>query len=164
MQSYLKTSLAIFCALAVSRFIPHPPNFTSLIALSLYVPAILGIGFLPIVILSFAVTDVFIGFHNTLLFTWGSIIAIGFASQFFAKSMMNRIVGSLFGASLFFVITNFGVWSLGTYGYTLEGFILCYTLAIPFFGYTIVSTILFSSMIEGILKLNFIKSLKFKNS
>ena len=45
-MSYLKISIGIFIALAVSRFVPHPPNFTSLLALSFYVPAILGTGFL----------------------------------------------------------------------------------------------------------------------
>ena len=33
--------LGIFLALAISRFIPHPPNFTSLIALSFYIPVFL---------------------------------------------------------------------------------------------------------------------------
>ena len=35
--------LGIFLALAVSRFVPHPPNFTSLIALSFYIPVLFGI-------------------------------------------------------------------------------------------------------------------------
>ena len=45
--------LGIFLSLAASRFIPHPPNFTSLIALSFYVPVFLGIRFLPALIISF---------------------------------------------------------------------------------------------------------------
>ena len=52
-MNYLKISLGIFLALAASRFIPHPPNFTSLLALSFYVPAILGLKFLPALIISF---------------------------------------------------------------------------------------------------------------
>ena len=79
-MNYLKVFLGVFIALAVSRFLPHPPNFTSLIALSFYVPALLGIKFLPAVVLSFVLTDIFIGFHNTLFFTWGSVITIGFIS------------------------------------------------------------------------------------
>ena len=30
--------------------------------------------------------------------------------------MITRISGALLGACLFFIITNFGVWSLGSYG------------------------------------------------
>ena len=61
--------LSIFLALAISGFVPHPPNFTSLIALSFYVPLIFGLFYLPIVIISFALTDLFFGFHQTLFFT-----------------------------------------------------------------------------------------------
>ena len=38
--------IGIFIVLAASRLIPHPPNFTSLLALSFYIPAILGIKFI----------------------------------------------------------------------------------------------------------------------
>lgn len=162
MQSYFKTSIAVFCALAISRYIPHPPNFTSLIALSLYVPAFFGIRYLPVVAISFAVTDLFVGFHNTLFFTWGSVIAIGLISKFFADTIKLRLIGSLLGACLFFVITNFGVWSLGVYGYTLDGFLLCFTLAIPFFSYTLISTLLFAAIFEGIYRFKVIKDLKKK--
>ena len=159
----LKISIAIFLALAASRFIPHPPNFTSLIALSFYVPVIFGIRFLPILLISFIFTDFIIGFHAVTFFTWGSVILIGLMSKFFMQNILNRFSGAIIGCSLFYIITNFGVWSLGSYGYTLEGFILCFTLAIPFFGYSLISTVLFSGLIEIISKLNIIKSFKFKN-
>ena len=152
-MQYLKISIGIFFALAASRFIPHPPNFTSLLALSFYVPAILGIRFIPALILSFLITDLVIGFHNLTLFTWGSVILIGLGSKFFLKNPVNRVFGSLLGACLFFIITNFGVWSLGSYGYTLGGLLACFTLAIPFFAHTIISTFIFSGVIEGIYKL-----------
>ena len=155
-MQYLKISTGIFLALAASRFIPHPPNFTSLLALSFYVPAILGIKFIPALIISFLITDLVIGFHNLTLFTWGAVILIGFGSKFFLKNIVNRISGSLLGACLFFIITNFGVWSLGSYGYTLIGFITCYTLALPFFGYSLISTFIFSGVIETIYKMNFV--------
>ena len=145
---YLKVSTGIFLFLAASRFIPHPPNFTSLLALSFYVPAILGVRFLPALLISFFITDLIIGFHGTILFTWGSIILIGLLSKFFVSNIITRISGALIGASLFFLITNFGVWSLGFYGHTIEGLITSYILAIPFFGNTIVGTIIFSSVIE----------------
>jgi len=150
-MNYLKISIGIFAALAASRFVPHPPNFTSLLALSFYIPAILGIRFIPVLVASFVLTDLFIGFHSVALFTWGSIVLIGLFSKFFLANLKNRVSGALIGACLFFIITNFGVWSLGSYGYTVEGLITCYTLAIPFFGNTIVGTIIFSGIIECII-------------
>jgi len=153
-MNYLKISFGIFIALAASRFIPHPPNFTSLLALSFYVPAILGARFIPALVFSFIITDLFIGVHSVTLFTWGSVILIGLGSRFFAKTILNRIFGSLLGASLFFIITNFGVWTMGSYTYTFDGLLLSYTLAIPFFTYSLISTFIFSGIIEGICKLN----------
>jgi hypothetical protein len=152
-MNYTKISLGIFIALAASRFIPHPPNFTSLLALSFYIPALLGIRYLPVLIISFAITDLFIGFHGTALFTWGSVLFIGFLSKYFIKNIMSRITGALVGACIFFVVTNFGVWSIGIYGYTLNGLLTCYILAIPFFAYSLISTFIFSSIIETAYKI-----------
>ena len=159
MLKYIKISLGIFIALAASRFIPHPPNFTSLIALSFYIPALLGVRFLPALLLSFGLTDIIIGFHGTILFTWGSVILIGLISNRFIKNVFSRISGALLGALIFFIITNFGVWSLGSYGYNFEGLVTCYTLALPFFAYSLVSTFIFSSIIECILKFNLLRAL-----
>ena len=61
--------------------------------------------------------------------------------------------GALLGALIFFIVTNFGVWSLGYYGYSFENFITCYTLALPFFAYSLISTFIFSGIIEIIYKL-----------
>ena len=154
-MNYLKISIGIFIALSASRFIPHPPNFTSLLALSFYVPVLLGVRYLPVLIVSFALTDLIIGFHNTVFFTWGSIFIIGFMSNYFKKTIISRIGGALFGSLLFYIITNFGVWTLGSYGYSINGLIICYTLAIPFFAYSLISTFLFSGVIEGLYKINF---------
>ena len=150
-MNYLKITFGIVIALSASRFIPHPPNFTSLIALSFYIPAILGIRYLPALVISFVVTDVVIGLHSITFFTWGSVIIIGLISVYFTFSILSRLSGALLGALIFYLISNFGVWITGSYGYTIEGLIACYTLAIPFFGYTLVSTIVFSSIIESVI-------------
>jgi hypothetical protein len=149
----LLISIGIFSALALSRFIPHPPNFTSLIALSFYVPVLLGLRFLPVLIISFAVTDLIIGYHSGTHWTWGSILLIGILSQYFTKSLSWRLGGALLGAILFFLITNFGVWTTGMYGLSIEGLYLCFALAVPFFTYSVISTLLFSLIIESINKL-----------
>ena len=148
MRKNLFICLGIFISLAASRFIPHPPNFTSLLALSFYVPVILGIRYLPVLLISFVITDLVIGYHSGTHWTWGSVFFIGLISSIFTKNMKLRICGALLGAILFFLITNFGVWVSGMYGYSLEGIITCYILAIPFFSYTLISTLIFSILIE----------------
>ena len=158
LMHYLKIVLGVLIVLSASRFVPHPPNFTSLIALSFYIPAVLGIRYTPVVVLALLFTDLIIGFHSTMLFTSGSVILIGLISKFYNKSILFRIFGAFIGAVIFFLVSNFGVWLGGSYGYSLSGFLSCYILALPFFGNTFVSTILFSTVIEGILKIEFVKN------
>jgi hypothetical protein len=149
--------VGIFVSLAASRFIPHPPNFTSLIALSFYIPVFLGLRFLPALLISFAITDLIIGYHLGTHWTWGSVLLIGLISQYFTKNLTSRLSGALLGALIFFIITNFGVWASGMYGYTIQGFFNCYILAIPFFAYSLISTLTFSIIIESLYKLYLIK-------
>ena len=151
-MNYLRISLGIFLVLAASRFIPHPPNFTSLIALSFYVPAFLGRKYIPALISSFFITDLLIGFHSTMLFTWGSVLIIGLFSNFFLKNIFSRISAALLGAVVFFIVTNFGVWIIsGMYAFNLNGLLSAYVLGLPFFGYSVLSTLIFSALFELII-------------
>jgi len=151
-MQYLIVSIGIFLTLAASRFIPHPPNFTSLLALSFYIPALFGIRYIPVLLLSFIITDLYIGLHGLGLFTWGSVIIIGLLSKYFTKSIVSRIFGALTGAVVFYLITNFGVWLTGYYEHSFQGLFSSYTLAIPFFTYSLISTFIFASLIETIYK------------
>ena len=151
-MNYLKITFGVLVALSASRFIPHPPNFTSLLALSFYIPAVFGIRYIPVVVVALLFTDFFIGFHSTIIFTTGSVILIGLISNYFNRSISFRIFGALIGAVIFFIISNFGVWLSGFYGYSLAGMLNCYLLAIPFFGYSALSTLIFSVIIETVYK------------
>ena len=108
---------------------------------------------MPALIISFAITDLFIGYHSLTHWTWGSVFLIGVISQYFNVNKYLRPLGALSGACIFFILTNFGVWSSGYYGYDLNGLVICYVAALPFFGYTILSTLVYSFVIELILHL-----------
>tara|TARA_B100000123_G_C25594026_1_gene368376 strand:+ start:118 stop:609 length:492 start_codon:yes stop_codon:yes gene_type:complete len=151
-MSYLKIAFGVLIVLSASRFIPHPPNFTSLLALSFYIPAVFGKRYIPVVVAALLFTDLFIGFHSTIIFTSGSVILIGLISNYFNRSIILRIFGALTGAVIFFIVSNFGVWLNGSYGYSLIGILNCYFLAIPFFGFSLLSTLIFSVIIETIYK------------
>ena len=143
MKKEFQIFLGIFLCLAASRFIPHPWNFTSLLALSFYIPAIVGFKYIAFLIISFAITDLFIGFHSLILWTWGSVLLIGFLPIYFNSSISLRIPGALTGAIIFFLVTNFGVWLLG-YPKTIEGFVNCFLLAIPFYIYTLLGDLFYT--------------------
>lgn len=143
-----KIFIATLILLASSRFLPHPPNFTNLIALSFYVPLLFGRKYIPLVFFSFVITDLFIGFHNTLFFTWLSVIIIGYISILFKETLKYRVQGIAVSLIVFYILSNFGVWLSGMYTYNIMGLINCYVMAIPFFGNTIISTIVYISIIE----------------
>ena len=159
-MKYIKTTLGIFLVLASSRLIPHPPNFTSLMALSFYVPVLLGLRFIPALLIAFIFTDFIIGYHSGTHWTWGSVLVIGLISQYFGRNVSLRLVGALTGAIIFFLITNFGVWTSGMYGYTFNGLLDCFVLAIPFFANNLISTFIYSVIIETCYKFYKIKFFK----
>ena len=141
--------ISLILILALARLIPHPPNFTPMIAV-----AIMSSYFFKNIYLSFAtllismlLSDIFIGFYSHIFFVYLSLCLITFI--FF--KINNKInVKSLFifgflGSLIFYLISNFGVWLVsGMYEKNLSGLISCYILAIPFFKNTLISTIIFS--------------------
>lgn len=159
-MKYLKISVGIFIALAASRFFPHPPNFTSLLALSFYIPALFGRKHILSIIICFMLTDLIIGFHTTTLFTWGSVAIIGYFSHYFLKSISTRLFGVFSATLIFFIISNFGVWMSsilhGNYNLNL---LETYFIAIPFYGNTLISTIVFSLIIEGLISFKKVKTI-----
>jgi len=151
-MSGYKIFIATLILLASSRFLPHPPNFTNLIALSFYVPLLFGRKYIPLVFFSFVITDLFIGFHKTLFFTWLSVIIIGYISILYKETLKYRAQGIAISLIFFYILSNFGVWLSGMYTYDIVGLINCYVMAIPFFGNTIISTIVYISVIEILIK------------
>ena len=147
--------IGLILILVFARLIPHPPNFTPIIAV-----AILSGYFFKNIYLSFAtlfismlLADVFIGFYDNVFFVYLSLFLI--ACVFFKISkkinFKNLFIFSFAGSLIFFIVSNFGVWALGSpgvydipYEKNLKGLMECYVLAIPFFKNTLISTLLFT--------------------
>ena len=152
--SLKKFILISFFSIIISRLLPHPPNFTSTIAIAFYLPALFGTKFLIVVLSAFIVSDLIIGLHELVLFTWGSLFLIAYFAKHFQK-FSYRILGISLSCIIFFLVSNFGVWVLSDlYTKNMEGIILCYTLAIPFLQSSLIGTIIFSILIEVLLCLN----------
>ena len=159
-----KIFIATLILLASSRLLPHPPNFTNLIALSFYVPLLFGRKYIPLVFFSFVITDLFIGFHKTIFFTWMTVVIIGYISVYFNGIIKDRVKGIIASLITFYILSNFGVWLSGMYTYNISGLLNCYIAAIPFFGNTLVATIIYASLIELIIKLFFPNSIMSKRN
>jgi hypothetical protein len=149
---------------ALSRLLPHPPNFTPVIAIALFAGAYfrnsLWAWVLPLCVMM--VSDLGLWWlHGYDLFTlmrlviYLSLLAIvGIGIPVGRKISVSGVLGgSLAGAILFFVVTNFAVWLGGRlYPMTWEGLMACYTAAIPFFRNTLMSTLLYSALMFGAIE------------
>lgn len=151
---------------ALSRIIPHPPNFTAISAVALYGTNKIAdkkrAMIIPLLamLLSDGIFELFYrtgflafpGFHSGMWYVYGAfavVAMIGFWVR--AQFSYGRLaVGTLLSSVSFFVITNFGVWLSGWYGYTMEGLVACYVAAIPFFRNQAVGDALFVALFFGV--------------
>ena len=166
MVKNIKIFFGFFLTIMFFRYVPHLPNFTPVLAMTFYGTLIFGRSSLTYIVLAYAVSDLFIGFHNQLIWTWGSLFLIGFIGPYF-KSLLGRFTGVFLSSLIFFMLTNLGVFLSGYYGVGFESLILCYTLAIPFFTNTLLGTIIYTIIIEFLIFskfFNFIPVLKNKTN
>ena len=101
--------------------------------------------------------DLIIGMHSYMLWVYGVVAGSTLISYIlrYTGSHLFRVGSLALGSCLiFFLVTNFGVWlGSGFYPKTTEGLIACYVAALPFFGNTLVSTVAFSGLFYGVMRM-----------
>ena len=139
--------IILIIILASSRIVPHPHNFTPILAVGIFAGFYFKQFFLSsfIVIASMFIGDIYFGFHNTMFFTYVALTAATGLGLFIKKFKLTEILFSGLSSSVcFFIITNFGVWLVsGMYEANLNGLLQSYVMAIPFFHNTLISTLFF---------------------
>jgi hypothetical protein len=151
MSFLLAVLLIVFAAL--SRFVPHPDNFTPIAAMALFGGVYFGRRYALIIPLAaMVVSDYFIGFHNTIPYVYGSFILAGLIGIWLQKhkSVGWIVGGTLTSSVLFFVVTNFGVWVTGGYPQSFGGLVECYVAAIPFFRNTVLGDLVYVAVLFGL--------------
>ena len=141
--------IGLILILTFSRLIPHPPNFTPIIAMAIMSGYFFRNIYLSLFVMLFSMllADVFIGFYYNMIFVYLTLFLITFIFFNISNKInsKNLLICSLTGSLVFFIFSNFGVWVLGSlYEKSLTGLVECYILAIPFFLNTLLSTIFFS--------------------
>lgn len=140
---------------AFARLIPHPPNFTPIGAMALLGGMFLSGTVLPIVIPLAAVflSDLWIGFHETMLFVYIGVVLTTFIGKWIASFTWKKtILASLLASIVFFILTNLGVWlTTSMYAHNLSGLFMCYAAAIPFFHYSLLGDLFFVSLLSGLI-------------
>ena len=128
--------IILFIMIAVwFRLIPHLPNFTPVTSLALFSGLMLKRKWLSLSVplIAMILSDLVLGFSSISMWVYLGFASITMIGWFLDKMNTKSI---LLSSLIFFIISNFGVWMLD-YPHTIEGLLMCYTLAIPFFGYSI---------------------------
>ena len=141
--------IGLILILVFSRLMPHPPNFTPIIAVAIMSSYFFRNILLSctVIIISMLLADIFIGFYKNIFFVYLSLLLIIYIFSHINRKikLKNLFIFGLLGSIIFFILSNFGVWILSEmYEKNLNGLINCYFLAIPFFTKTMISTIFFS--------------------
>ena len=135
------------------RIIPHAPNFTPVAAIALFGAVLLPNRRLALImpLALIMISDLFIGLHDIVIFTWGSVVIISLIGLGLRKSRKSTTVlfGSLASAVAFYLVTNFGVWAAGWYPPTPQGLLQCYVAGIPFFRNFLAGTLVYSAAFFG---------------
>lgn len=146
--------ILIVLALIARVVFDLPPNFAPIAAIAIFAGALMPrmIWAVALPLGAIIISDLFIGLHSTILFTWGSFALIAMLSYRFVQADKPLAIGgmSVAGSVLFFVISNFGVWLMGTlYPMTLSGLATSYYMAIPFFRNTLMGDLVFTVALFG---------------
>ena len=161
--------MAIIVFLAgASRIFPHPPNFSPILAIALFGAAhfskkwqavfipMLAVWLSDLFINNFVYSNQgtgFIWFYSGFYWQYTSYIIIIISSilVFKNKISISKTLGASLGSSMaFFFLSNFGVWAgSGMYSKSLGGLTACYVAGLPFLQNTIVSNILFTTVLFG---------------
>lgn len=144
----------VILGLALTRILPHPPNFSPILAIALFSGAILKDRRLAFVIplLAMLISDLIIGFHSLIWLVYLSFIAVVYMGTFLqTQRKLVAITGmTISGSLLFFLITNLGVWAFdGLYPMTFAGLISCYTAALPFLQNSMAGDLFFVAVLFG---------------
>ncbi len=156
--------------LLLSRLIPHWTNFTALGAVSILAPRWLKQNKFSLVIplVALVLSDLILGFHAMMFFTYGAIFIVSVLSWYNqvlgeSKDTTGSFVGGELSAQslgfgsvavwsvkssvIFYLVTNFGAWlNLEMYPKTLAGLGLSYWNGLPFLFNDFFGTLIYSGI------------------
>lgn len=150
---------------ALSRLLPHPPNFSPVEAMGLFGGAYFANRrwALAMPLVAMLVSDLALGLLNGGIYL-GYVASLGFWSVYLCIALSTllgfglrgrvsggRVLGyALAGSVLFFVVTNFTTWLGSTmYPQTGAGLVAAYVAGIPFFQWTVLGTLFYAGALFG---------------
>ena len=160
----LTLAAMIFLA-ALSRVMPHPPNFSPIEAVALFGGAYFAKRHwaLLVPLAAMFLSDMLLGLlRGGLYFDYFAsagyllVYACILLSTLLGFGLRGKVTGSrvlaysLAGSMLFFVVTNFGAWlSDPLYPKTAAGLGAAYVAGLPFFQWTVLGTLFYAALLFG---------------
>jgi len=147
----------MIAAAALTRLIPHLPNFTAIGAMALFGGAYFSNKKLAFAVplIAMFITDLILGFHNTMIavyIAFALMVVIGM-TMIKRKKAGNIVLASVTATVLFFIITNFAIWLSGImYPMNGAGLVECYIAAVPFFGYNLAGNLFYAGVMFGLFE------------
>ena len=141
-------ALGLVALLALSRLIPHPPNFTPILGMAVFSGAIISkriIAYL-VPLAAMLLSDLYLGFHASMPIIYFSLAVCVLIGTFIEArvSILSSFLSISFGVIIFFLITNFMVWyGSGMYEHSISGLMTCYFMGLPFVQNTFISSLLY---------------------
>lgn len=152
---------------ALTRLLPHPPNFTAVTAIGLFGGALFTQKLLRYLIplAAIFVSDIFLNnlvyssfndgftlFNAYALWVYIPIILLSFVAPYLIKkvNVKNVVVASVAGSAIFYLISNFGAFLVDpVYVKNGAGLVSAYVAGLPFFMNTLISALFFSGILFG---------------
>ena len=147
-QNIFRLTAAVVFVAGLSRLLPHPANFTPIVATCLF-----GAAYLPnrktallLPLIALFLGDLclqvaywlgwreFAGFHAYMPFVYGGFAAVVGIGRLLHQNIKawNVPLMAVAGSLLFFVVSNLGVWLID-FPLTWAGFLQCFSQAVPFY-------------------------------
>ena len=153
MELRITTLIGMIAFAAMTRLLPHPPNFTAVTALALFAGVQIPDRRLALVapLAALFATDLVLGVHSGMLLVYLCVALVVGLGAMVGPRLRPQLAGASVAASvLFFVVTNLGVWMMdGLYPLTLAGLGACFVAAIPFFQNGLAGDLLFTAALFG---------------
>jgi hypothetical protein len=151
---------------ALTRLLPHPPNFAPITAMAVFGAIRFGSGRAAVVapllalLLSDLVREVLYryglaqqwGLYEGMWVVYGTTALIALMCRLArgTQSPIRIATATLAGSCVFYVVTNFAVWAGSSlYPATAEGLAACYVAAVPFFRNALLGDVAYAAILFG---------------
>jgi hypothetical protein len=150
-------AIGLILLAVAGRLIPHPDNFTPIMAVALFAGTTLSARIAYIVPLAALVaSDFLLGYplDSMTLVVYGCLFASVAIGQWLAKRRTWTRTGfaAVAGSLVFYLVTNFAGWLQphSFYAHTVDGLLQGYVMAIPFFRNSLAGDLFWTALLFGL--------------